>query len=296
MKLLPAAVLTAVLTTLALPTSLTAVATGSTAPAAVPMAASADACGLQPLKPDGTPWQCSFVDDFSGTALNRAKWVPQTIFATGSATGRACYIDSPSVITVWGGVLNLTVRKLSRSLTCNTGSGTLTTRYVAGMVSTYRLFSQQYGRFEARIKTRATSVPGLHEAFWLWPDDQYSTIAWPSTGEIDVSETYSVYPTLSVPFLHYAADALGPQPGVNTAWTCTALRGQWNTYTLEWGPSRIQILVNGKSCLVNTSADPAFAKRYIVALTAALGQGANAMTASTPLPATVSVDYVRVWR
>ena len=41
-----------------------------------------DACGTQPRKANGTYWSCSFVDDFTGTALNRTKWVPQTIFAT----------------------------------------------------------------------------------------------------------------------------------------------------------------------------------------------------------------------
>lgn len=68
-----------------------------------------------------------------------------------------------------------------------------------------------------------------------------------------------------------------------------------NTYTLEWTPSRLEILVNGKSCLVNTTGDPAFQRQYIVALTSALGVSTNALVPSTPIPATKSVDYVRVW-
>jgi beta-glucanase (GH16 family) len=210
---------------------------------------------------------------------------------------QACYIDSPSTISVANGSLNLTVRKLWRPVACTTNGATFTTRYVAGMVSTYRLFSQQYGRFEARVRTRYTTVPGLHEAFWLWPDDRVAkTAVWPASGEIDVSETYSLYPKLSIPYLHYAADSGGPQPGLNTAWNCAAMRGQWNTYTLVWGPSRIEVLVNGKSCLVNTSGDLAFMKPYIVALTAGLGAGANAYDGKAPLPATMSIDYLRVWR
>ena len=38
-----------------------------------------------------------------------------------------------------------------------------------------------------------------------------------------------------------------------------------------------------------------FDQPFIVALTQALGVGANAVTAATPLPATTQIDYVRVW-
>jgi beta-glucanase (GH16 family) len=256
-----------------------------------------DACGARPRKADGSAWSCTFHDDFAGTALDRTKWVPQTVFATGDqSAGFACYADDPANISVGSGVLSLTVRKLAAPQPCGSATSSLSSSYTAGSISTYHLFSQQYGRFEARMRNTATTARGLHEAFWLWPDDRVpSTTTWPDAGEIDISETYSQYPNLSVPFLHYSADADGPQPGLNTAWNCTALRGQWNTYTLEWSPTRVSILVNGKTCLTNTSGDPAFQKPYIVDLTAALGSGTNAMTADTPIPATVDVDYVRVW-
>jgi len=256
-----------------------------------------DACGARPRKADGTPWSCTFHDDFDGTKLDRTQWVPQRAFITGDQTaGYACYVDDPDNISVGGGVLNLTVRKEATAQPCGSATSTVTSPYTAGAVSTYHLFSQQYGRFEARIRNTATSAAGLHEAFWLWPDDRVpSTVKWPDAGEIDISETYSQYDNLSIPYLHYYADAGGPQPSVNTAWNCAADRGVWNTYTLEWTPTKLTILVNGKTCLTNTSGDPAFQKPYIVALTQALGNGTNTMSASTPVPATMSIDYVRVW-
>jgi beta-glucanase (GH16 family) len=256
-----------------------------------------DACGAQPRKADGTAWSCSFHDEFAGTSLDRTKWVPQTIFASGSPGAYACYADDPSVVNVANGSLNLTVRRVATPVSCQADGQSVSTSYLAGMVTTYHLFSQQYGRFEARIRNTATAAPGLHEAFWLWPDDRVaSTAVWPAAGEIDVSETYSAHPDLSIPFLHYAADVAGPQPGVNTAWNCTAYRGQWNTYALEWTPTRIEILVNGRSCLVNTSADPAFLKPYIVAFTQGLGTAGNEYDGRAPIPATMNVDYLRVWR
>jgi beta-glucanase (GH16 family) len=268
------------------------------APAARPVPTTYDACGAQPRKADGTAWSCTFHDEFDGSTLDRTKWVPQTAFLTGDATaGFACYVDDPDNISVGSGMLSLTVRKEAASVPCGSPASTITSPYTAGSISTYHLFSQQYGRFEARIRNTATTAAGLHEAFWLWPDDRVpSTVSWPTAGEIDISETYSVYSALSIPFLHYSADANGPQPGVNTAWNCAATRGVWNTYALEWSPTKLTILVNGRVCLTNTSADPAFQKPYIVAFTQALGSATNLMTSATPVPATMNVDYIRVWR
>ena len=169
------------------------------------------------------------------------------------------------------------------------------TSYSAGMVGTYRIFSQQYGRFEARLRQPNIGAAGLHDGFWLWPDDRYSTINWPDSGEIDIAELYSNYPSGSVPFLHYALDHQGIFFGTNTSSTCMIDPRGYNTYTMEWSPTKIEIFVNGKSCLVNTSGDPAFQKRYAMALTAGLGDGANALTPDTPIPSTLDVDYVRVW-
>jgi beta-glucanase (GH16 family) len=257
-----------------------------------------DACGTQPRKAGGGYWSCTFVDDFDGKSLDRTKWVPQTIFATGDAlSGYACYDDDPSVVSVSGGTLNLSVRKHATALPC--ANGLPPTPYRAGMVSTYHLFSQQYGRFEARFKSTATTAPGLQESWWLWPDDRdpLAQLLWPLNGEIDIAETYSVYPDLGVPFFHYGQnDNGGPIPGTNTSWSCAASRGVFNTYTLEWTASRLEVLINGHSCLVNTSGDSAFRKRYILNLTQALGTGADAVTAATNVPAVMNVDYVKVWK
>ncbi len=262
-----------------------------------PPTATTDACGAVLAKADGGAWACTFADNFDGTTLNRKKWIPQTYFAMGTPEVHACYADDPANVSVANGMLNLTLRKVAIPVSCTFGAMSGPTNYVSGGVMTHRLFSQQYGRFEARIKNTATSFPGLQEAFWLWPDDRVaSTETWPTSGEIDISETYSSYPELSIPFLHYSADAYGSQPGINTAYTCTASRGVWNVYTLEWTASRIQILVNGTVCLTNTSGDPAFMKPYIMALTQGMGAAGNVYDGRAPMPATMSVDYVKVWK
>lgn len=255
-----------------------------------------DACGTIRTKADGTAWSCTFSDNFSASTLDATKWTAQAAFAMGSQGAHTCYVDDPSTIQIANGSLNLSVREVAEPVSCDFGGLTGPTNYVSGSVMTYRLFSQQYGRFEVRVKNTATTAPGLHEAFWLWPDDRVaSTEVWPYAGEIDVSETYSSHPGLSIPFLHYSADVYGTLLGVNTAWDCSASRGVWNTYALEWTATKLQIFVNGKSCLTNLSGNKAFQKPYIMALTQGLGAAGNVYDGRAPL-GTMSIDYVRVWQ
>ena len=252
-------------------------------------------CGAALAKPGGGLWVCTFADEFSGTSLDRTKWLPQTNFATGGSwpRERSCHVDNPANVSVAQGNLRLTVRKASTPIACKGKRA----NYTSGMVTTYRMFSQQYGRFEARMKVHPSGpIGGLQEAFWMWPDDRYSTGLWPAAGEIDVAELYSRYNMYVIPYLHYTwNDNGGAKPGVNTA-NCPASRGVYNTYTLTWTRTTLTILVNGKTCLVNTSGDPAFQKPYIVAFSQALGVSANRLRTNTPMPATMHVDYMRVWR
>jgi hypothetical protein len=71
-----------------------------------------------------------------------------------------------------------------------------------------------------------------------------------------------------------------------------------------WTPGSFTITINGNTCLVDnyvpddglTSPEP-FDQPFFIALTQALGINANAFNpATTPLPATTSIDYVRVWK
>lgn len=263
-----------------------------------------DACGIQPTKSDTARWSCTFDDEFDGNQLDRTKWVPQETWSSGYVTGTdavpACYVDDPRNISVSGGALHLTVRHVDKPVWCGLTltKGNIVSSYLSGGVMTYGTFKQKYGRFQVRMRAQNTRVSGLQEDFWMWPRPQLTDILWPAAGEIDVAEQYSSHPDLMIPFLHYTAnDNGGPIPDTNTAWDCTAARGVYNTYTLTWTPTKLTIDVNGKTCLVNDSGDSAFQKEYFMALTQALGgQSGNPLVVGTPLPATMDVDFVRVWK
>lgn len=270
---------------------------GAESPAAAPPAAVAAAglCGDPVAKAGGGYWTCVGTEHFSGAELNRSLWTP--LSSTGKGTTEACNRDSPQTVAVSNGTLRLTVQRATSTLRCPVRWNGTRARYVSGSVSTHQFFNQQYGRFEARIKATPTNYPGLQESFWLWPVPGQDNLTWPAAGEIDISETYSQHPNLSIPFLHYGSnDNGGPVAGLNTAWHCTAARGEFHTYTLEWTADQLAIYVDGAQCLVNTAGASSFRKRFFIALTQLIGQGGNAYDGRAPLPATMYVDYVRIWQ
>jgi beta-glucanase (GH16 family) len=235
-------------------------------------------------------WTCTFDDEFSGTSLNTANWQPQLTATSGYITGgQDCYVDNPNTISVSGGYLRLSVLKTA-PFQCLSGYDP---QYEAGMVTSSHLFNQTYGAFEVRAKLPAASVPGLQETLWLYPQSMIYG-KWPASGEIDFAEFYSASPNLDVPYIHYTYASSDPNV---TSFNCAIYPAQFNTYGVDWTPSSITIRYNGRVCLVDHPiGGPApFNEPFFISLTQALGLGANAPTASTPLPATTEIDWVRAW-
>ncbi len=147
------------------------------------------------------------------------------------------------------------------------------------------------------MKVQASGpIGGLQESFWMWPDDRHSSGMWPAAGEIDVAELYSRYNWLVIPYLHYTwNDNGGARFGVNTA-HCQGSRGTYNTYTLTWTPSRLAIDVNDGPPAWSTP--PATRRSRSPTSWRSPKRWASEPTAPLehPIPATMHVDYVRVWR
>jgi beta-glucanase (GH16 family) len=259
-------------------------------------------CGAAIPKPGGGTWTCTFDDEFNGYALDASKWTAITTANSGTNAGGGCFVNSSNNISVLGGQLNLTVRKESRPFTCASPRGNFSTQYTAGQVASYTKFSQTYGRFSVRAKFPAATVAGLQSSLWLWPE---SNLLNGLAGEIDIAEEYSIYADRAVPYLHYAYDpaTMNLTTGVNIVTNNYCMVNNVNAfheYTVQWTASQMTILFDGQTCLVDNYepyGPSPFNQPFFLALTQSLGIGANAYNpASTPLPATTSVDWVRVWK
>jgi beta-glucanase (GH16 family) len=219
--------------------------------------------------------------------------VPQLTATSGYTAGPDCYVDNPDTISESGGYLNLSVVQVA-PFTCDSPDGNFVTDNEAGMVSTSGLFSQTYGVFEVNAKLPAATVAGLQETFWLYPQ-KLTYGPWPSSGEIDFAEFYSIVNDLDIPYVHYNYSPLDLH---DTAYTCGLNTATFNTYEVDWTPTFIAVAYNGNLCMVDhVLGGPApFNQPFIISLTQALGLGLDPFVQGvTPLPATTQVDWVRAW-
>jgi beta-glucanase (GH16 family) len=256
-------------------------------------------CGLPLRKPDGSAWTCRFVDHFSGTRLNTASWTVQKSSNSAAAPALACWEDDPENVRVSGGSLHLTVRKKSAPFLCQSPWGDFTTQYTGGSISTWDKLEMTYGRYEIRAKFPTATVAGIHSALWLYPREM-TYGPWPRSGEIDIAEYFTKYPDRAIPNIHY--NDAGLDPSTNNQCYIRNPR-MFHTYTVEWTPGLITIDYDRKRCLTHrikaaslTGSAP-FDKPFFLVLTQTLGIGQNPFNASTtPLPQTMEVDRVRVWK
>jgi beta-glucanase (GH16 family) len=303
---------TAPTTTSAVPPATTSAPTTTSAPAG--------SCGGggPPIAPPGGAWACTFDDEFGEPSLDLSKWQPQLTatsdYTNGSAPNQVCYVDDPANISVSGGYLDLSITRAATPFTCQGIDGIgFSTRFYGGDVSTYQRFSQTYGYFEVDAALPASTIQGLQETFWLYPESQGVASQggygpWPDSGEVDFEESYSVYPNTDYPVVHYPGDTSDP------AWghTCPIPQADVLTrYGVEWTPTTLTIFINGVECEAeqwaphvtspDKGSDP-FNKPFFVVLTAALGSDpllgndADAVTSATQIPATTRVKYVRAWQ
>jgi beta-glucanase (GH16 family) len=248
-------------------------------------------------------WQCTFSDDFDGSTLDSSKWLPIRTDYSGYTSGpTACFVDSPNNIDVSNGSLKLTARKEAHPFTCADGSPiAFNTQYTSATLSSYGRFTQAYGRFEVRAKISSANVPGLHTAFWLWPEDTSRYGGWSQSGEIDFAELYSQYSDRAIPYIHYNPAA--PDPNVSAYDCIIGNPAEYHTYALEWTTTQLKVIYDGRTCLVDTpnpasplSKPAPFDQPFMFGLTQALGVASNQFDPqTTPLPATTTVDYVRAW-
>lgn len=259
-------------------------------------AAAPDCGGVTPPKPGGGTYVCTFADDFDGREVDTSKWLLADTSESGFSTASTCF--TPDNVRVRGGELQLLTTKTLLSTRCESPLGSHFTRYRGGSLSTWGRFAQVYGRFEARISYPDARGGGVHANFWLNPRDR-AYGAWPHSGEIDVAEWFSARPDRAYPSLHYAG-----RTQADTGWSCVAGDPtSYHTYALEWTPRAMHFYYDGRLCFSRAwtpdaplSAPAPFDKAFHMAVTNGAGGMWNAPAPGTRFPATMSVDYVRVWR
>ncbi len=273
----------------------------------------------QPVKPagDGLKWgEPVWADEFDGAreqTPDPSKWTYEVEDdATNATTGDRQVYCSPR----GGGPRECDPRRPSAFLD---GMGHLVLRaqkngngvWMLTRMLTKGLKNFEYGRVEARIKMPVGS--GLFPRF-LMVGANTDTVGWPASGSIDVAENVALTatsnglgPTMIRSTLH------GPRySGSNGLWHDFRLPNGgriddpgYHTYGVIWSPGMVQFYVDDPAnvYLVHDVTDVpeggawAFDHPFFLMLSLAEGgDWAGNSDATTPNPADMLVDYVRVYR
>lgn len=219
-------------------------------------------------------WTLTFHDEFNGSSLNRTRWIDS--YAHGDRTHGAAELEyyAPNNVTLSGGMLHLTAEKQP-----DHGKP-----YTSGMICSYGHFAQTYGWFE--IRCRVPAGKGFWPAFWLLP----AAGAWPP--EIDVLEVLDDKPSTVYMTNHWAAGT-HQQHGEN--WTGPDFSQDFHTFAVDWEPGKITWYVDGAIRATSTAGVPA-EPMYVIANLAVGGDWPGDPNATTPFPASMDIDYIRVYR
>jgi beta-glucanase (GH16 family) len=251
-----------------------------------------------PAYPWKGTWTLAWSDEFAGTngsSPDSTKWVFETGGGGWGNQELQTYTSRAGNVHIQDGSLAITAAKETL-----TGSDGITRNYTSARLKTAGKFSQQYGKFEARIKI--PSGHGMWPAFWILGDN-IGSARWPACGEIDVME--NIGHELSI--VHGSMHGPGASGGKALTAPYTLPNGQkfsddYHTFALEWEPNVARFYVDGNLYETRTPADlPAGATwvydhPFFILLNLAVG-GAwpGSPDQSTIFPQTMLVDYVRVY-
>jgi beta-glucanase (GH16 family) len=181
-----------------------------------------------------------------------------------------------------------------------TGPDGRTRNYTSARLETQGLFSATYGLIEARMKIPAGA--GLWPAFWMLGDD-VNRVGWPACGEVDVLEALGQDPSVAHGFLNGPSDDGSHYTVGRGTVSSRSLASGFHTYGISWSRNSITWFLDGVPYATVTPKDlPPGAKWvynrpfHLVLDLAVGGSWAGPPNASTRFPATLLVDWVRVYQ
>ncbi len=248
-------------------------------------------------EPDAAKWKLAWSDEFNaadGTAPDPAKW---GFDLGGGGWGNKeleSYTSRPVNVQQKGG--NLVITALKEDYT---GADGVARPYTSARIKTKGLFSQAYGRVEARMQLPLGK--GIWPAFWMLGDD-IGSVGWPKSGEIDIMENIGeagrIYSTLHGPGYSGAG-------GISAKYNLPAseaVNDGFHVYAVEWSPNKIRFYFDDKLIAERTPADlPAGAKWvydhpfFLILNVAVGGAWPGNPDEGTAFPQRMLVDYVRVY-
>ncbi|WP_259068893.1 family 16 glycosylhydrolase [Mucilaginibacter sp. X4EP1] len=234
----------------------------------------------QTTAPRAVTYQLIWSDEFNGTSVDNTKWTMET--GNPGVNNEKEYYQASNA-TVSNG--NLVITAMNQSV----GGWP----YTSARMNTSGKFSCQYGRIEASMKLPLGQ--GLWPAFWMLGTN-INTVGWPQCGEQDIMEHVNADNTIYGTIHWY--DNGNTQYGGNTTTNPDAYHlyaVQWDTNSITWWvDNNLYATANIANNINNTGA---FQNPFFIILNMAVAGDFPGQTVDlSKLPASMYVDYVRVYK
>jgi len=257
-----------------------------------------------PLTPEIPPiagWRLVWNDEFDVEGLpDSSKWAYDTHRNTdGWYNGELQYYsrNRPENARVEGGKLIITARRERLTTLPDFGNQ----NYTSARLFTKGKASWTYGRWEIRAKLPCAL--GTWPAIWMLGDGIPDTGVWPLDGEIDIMEQKGldagekarVLGTVHTQTFH-GGNSKGGTLALPSA--CT----DFNIYQMEWDENGIRIGVNGVPYFAYSNPNNGnvnewpFSRPQHLLLNVAVGGVLGGTVRDEQLPASMEIDYVRVYQ
>jgi beta-glucanase (GH16 family) len=257
-------------------------------------------CGGAPFQPaPAKGWTLTWSDEFNGpdgSAPDSSKWTYDTGGKGWGNKELECYTNHLQNAQIKSG--NLVISAQKESITCSDG---VSSSYTSARLKTQGLFSQAYGRFEARIKIPAGQ--GMWPAFWMLGKN-ITSAGWPACGEIDIMENIGKEPAMVHGSLH-GPSATGPTSDLTSVLSLPPgqrFADDFHLYAAEWEPGVVRFYVDTNLyATFNQSQWPAggtwvFDHPFFLILNVAVGgDWPGSPDNTTQFPPQMLVEYVRVY-
>lgn len=170
--------------------------------------------------------------------------------------------------------------------------------FTSARIKTQGLFSQKYGRFEAKLKTPYS--PGLWPALWLLGSN-ITEVSWPQCGEIDIMELRGQEPDLIHGSVHGPGYSGGNAVSKGFALQNARFDTKFHEFAVEWGEDFVDYFVDGflyqRITPDDVSGEWVFNTDFFLILNVAVGGNyVGSPTDQSIFDQTMVIDYVRVYK
>lgn len=228
-----------------------------------------------------TDWQLVWSDEFDSTAINTNNWNFET-GGGGWGNNEQEYYQADNAAVADG---NLVITAKKETVQNNL--------YTSARMTTKGKAEFTYCKIESRIKIPLAQ--GFWPAFWMLGAN-IDTVNWPACGETDIMEHVNA-DSLFHGTIHWNNNGHAQYEG-----SMLASPADYHIYSVEWDSAAIRWYVDGNkfheaNILNNINSTEEFHRPFFIILNFAIGGNwPGQIVDDSKLPASMLVDYVRVYK